>query len=154
MPQDLGNVLSGLQSMLSSDDGRKSIESLLGALAGGPVADRNAAAAERPEPVSVPDAGAGRTAADPEASPAAPSLFGNFNMQDIFSMVSRMNDISSNDPGVSLLNSLKPFLHAEKSAHLDDAVKILLIAKIPLLLMKGVANGGSNGRLNGGEADV
>ena len=101
MEDSLSNAISQLQNMLSSDEGKKNIEDMLGSLGMG----------ESSAP--IPD--------DP--------IFNPENMLKIKGIMDSFQ--RRDDPRSQLLLALKPYLSSTRSARLDTAIRLLSLGKLP-----------------------
>ncbi len=101
---DLSNAISQLQNMLSSDEGKKVLEDMIGSL------------------------GAYST----ESSPAPSTPNNLFSPDNMIKMRSIMDSFQNHDdPRSQLLLALKPYLSSSRGARLDTAIMLLSLGKIP-----------------------
>lgn len=104
MDDSLSSAISQLQNMLSTDEGKKNIEDMLGSLGMGesssPVSDNNFL--------------------NPENMLKIKGIMDSFNRRD--------------DPRSQLLLALKPYLSSTRSARLDTAIRLLSLGKLPNIL--------------------
>ena len=101
MDDNLTNAINQLQNMLSSDEGKKDIENLIGSLG---MSDLSSAVTDDP-------------VFNPENMLKMKSIFDSFQRRD--------------DPRSQLLLALKPYLSSSRSARLDSAIKLLSLGKLP-----------------------
>lgn len=106
---DISNAISQLQNMLSSDDGKKNLENMIGSLGG-----------VGPSDAGVPDFG---------------QSSGMMNPDNIAKMRTVMDTLQRHDdPRSQLLLALKPYLSASRSAKIDTAIMLLSLGKIPSIM--------------------
>ena len=117
MDGNLNNAIAQLQNMLSSDDGKKNIENLLG------MADTVSASSGFDEGSSAFDGFSGMLAPD-----------GIMKMKDAMETLKRHDD-----PRSQLLLALKPYLSSSRGAKIDTAIMLLSLGKIPSIvkIMRG-----------------
>ena len=101
MEDNLSNAISQLQNMLSSDEGKKNIEDMIGSL--------GMSGGSSPAP------------ADPVFNPE-----NMLKMKSIMESFQRRDD-----PRSQLLLALKPYLSNSRSARLDTAIRLLSLGKLP-----------------------
>lgn len=102
MDDSLSNAISQLQDMLSSDEGKKGIEDMIGSLG----ISGNTAPTQQPDPV--------------------------FNPENMIKMKNIMESFQRrDDPRSQLLLALKPYLSSARSARLDTAIRLLSLGKLP-----------------------
>lgn len=108
---DISNAISQLQNMLSSEDGKKNIENMLGSFGMG----------SNNTPVQNNDFGM------PSSNMLNPDSFAM--MRNIMETLQRHDD-----PRSQLLLALKPYLSSSRSAKIDKAIMLLSLGKIPSIL--------------------
>ena len=101
MADSLNNAINQLQNMLSSEEGKKNIEDMIGSLG-----------------LSAPSS---TTEQDPVFNPE-----NMLKMKGIMDSIKRRDD-----PRSQLLLSLKPYLSSTRSARLDTAIRLLSLGKLP-----------------------
>ncbi len=101
---DLSSAISQLQNMLSSDEGKKGLEDMIGSL--GVSTQENNTAPNTPANLFSPD-----------------------NMMKMRSIIDSFQN--HDDPRSQLLLALKPYLSASRGARLDTAIMLLSLGKIP-----------------------
>lgn len=112
MDDNISNAISQLQNMLTSEDGKKNIENMLGSF------------------------GIGGNSTQPSQE----SDFGmsSFNMPspDNFAMMRNVMEALQrhDDPRSQLLLALKPYLSSSRSAKIDKAIMLLSLGKIPSIM--------------------
>lgn len=102
MDDSLNNAINQLQNMLSSDEGKKSIEDMIGSLG----TSSNQSAPTSPDPVF-----------NPENMMKIKSIMDSFQRRD--------------DPRSQLLLALKPYLSNARSARIDTAIRLLSLGRLP-----------------------
>ena len=107
---DISNAISQLQNMLSSEDGKKNIENMLGSF------------------------GMSNNTPVQESNFDMPSS--NMLNADSFAMMRNVMETlqRQDDPRSQLLLALKPYLSASRSAKIDKAIMLLSLGKIPSIL--------------------
>lgn len=101
MDDNLSNAISQLQNMLSSDEGKKGIEDMIGSLG---MSGNSTPAPQDP-------------IFNPENMIKMKSIMDSFQRRD--------------DPRSQLLLALKPYLSHARSARLDTAIRLLSLGKLP-----------------------
>lgn len=101
---DLSNAISQLQNMLSSEEGKKGLENMIGSF------------------------GVSSTESSPTPSTQT-NLFSPDNMMKMRSIVDSFQN--HDDPRSQLLLALKPYLSSSRGARLDTAIMLLSLGKIP-----------------------
>lgn len=102
MEDNLNNAINQLQNMLSSDEGKKNIEDIIGSLG---------ISGDSSSPVPT----------DPV-----------FNPENMLKIKGIMESFQRNDdPRSQLLLALKPYLSNARSARLDTAIRLLSLGKLP-----------------------
>lgn len=111
MDDNISSAISQLQNMLSSEDGKKNIENMLGSFGVG----GNTSSAQ--------DGNFGGSAS-------------NMLTPDNFAMMRNvMESLQRNDdPRSQLLLALKPYLSSSRSAKIDKAIMLLSLGKIPSIM--------------------
>lgn len=73
-------------------------------------------------------------------------LFGSFDpsmISSVIGLINKAGKLEKEDKGVALLRSLKPLLSEERSKRIDDAARILILARMfPLLRESGLLPAG------------
>lgn len=108
---DISNAISQLQNMLSSEDGKKNIENMLGSFGMG----------SNNTPVQESDFGV------PSSNMLNPDSFAM--MRNVMETLQRHDD-----PRSQLLLALKPYLSSSRSAKIDKAIMLLSLGKIPSIM--------------------
>ncbi len=101
MEDSLSNAINQLQNMLSSEEGKKGIEDIIGSLG---ISENTATASQDP-------------IFNPENMIKMKSIMDSFQRHD--------------DPRSQLLLALKPYLSSTRSARIDTAIRLLSIGKLP-----------------------
>lgn len=109
MDDSISNAISQLQNMLSSEDGKKSIENMIGSFGASP-SDTGATS----------DFGLGQGLMNPDSFAMMRNVMEAFQRHD--------------DPRSQLLLALKPYLSASRSARIDTAIMLLSLGKIPSIM--------------------
>ena len=105
---DIESALNQLQDMLSSESGRAELTNMVGA-----VSRESEDVKENVSPLPI-------------SGGAMDSLF------KIRSLLDSINAVD--DPRIRLLSALRPYLSSSRSAHIDNAIKIMSLGKIPSVL--------------------
>lgn len=115
---DFSKAIAEVQQMLSSEEGENQIQNLLGMLTGSSKEDAEGASSVN----------ANLTAGD---KGQADLLSGLGDIEMLMKLQSVMNIVGNqkNDSNAAFLQSLKPFLKAERRDKLDRAAKILTVTK-------------------------
>lgn len=108
MEDNINNAISQLQNMLSSEDGMKSIENMLGSFGG----------TNQNNPVADLGNMGGMISAD--------SIAKMKNVMDAFQR--------RDDPRSQLLLALKPYLSPSRGARIETALTLLSLGKIPSII--------------------
>ena len=117
---DMDRALSQLKDMLSNEEGQKQLENIIGSITGG---GEPADTPGVPSSVSVPRSGSGQN-----------SMPFNLNMDSVMKIKGIMEGMQSNDdPRVGVLSALRPYI-SSRGHHIDNAIKILSLGKLPALL--------------------
>ncbi len=113
MAENIDRALGQLKDMLSTEEGQRQLEGILGSLQGqGPQ-----------QPMQN------------QSAPPAKSGSGFFNYDALMRMKGIMDSLQTeNDPRVNLLTSLRPYISSRRGQHLDSAIKIMSLGKLPYLL--------------------
>ncbi len=101
MDDSLNNAINQLQSMLSSDEGKRDIENMIGSLG---ISGNTAPAPQDP-------------IFNPENMIKMKNIMESFQRRD--------------DPRSQLLLALKPYLSSARSSRIDTAIRLLSIGKLP-----------------------
>ena len=102
MDDSLSNAINQLQNMLSSDEGKKGIEDMIGSLG----MSTNQSSTTSPDPI--------------------------FNPENMIKMKSIMDSFQRrDDPRSQLLLALKPYLSNARSARIDTAIRLLSLGRLP-----------------------
>lgn len=101
MDDSLSNAINQLQNMLSTDEGKKDIENIIGSLG---MSENSPSSTDDP-------------VFNPENMLKMKNIFDSFQRRD--------------DPRSRLLLALKPYLSSSRSARLDTAIKLLSLGKLP-----------------------
>lgn len=108
---DIQNAINQLQNMLSTDDGRAELSDM--------VQNFTENSSSAPEDTNLP----------------LQSDFGGNAMESLFKIRSILDSINAtDDPRIRLLSALKPYLSNSRSVHIDNAIKIMSLGKIPSVL--------------------
>lgn len=117
---DINQALDTLKSMLATEDGQKTLSSLMNSIGGG------AAPASAPEPAYED--------AEQEYSPSAA---GGANFADALGSLSKYSDIfasvqnSSNAPRMQLLSALKPYLSNRRQQRFGTIMNLMRYSDVP-----------------------
>ena len=112
MEDNIGNAMNKIQEMLSSEDGRKNLQDIMGSLAGN-IAAPAETQTEEAEAVSAP-------AVSPDILSVAQTFMNGIN--------------SDSSPRSRLLTALKPYLSKSRHNHIDNAIKIMSLGNIPEIM--------------------
>lgn len=106
MNDNLTNAISQLQTMLSSEDGKKELENMISSFGGAA-----------------------------SAGDSSPLGGGALNTDSIMKMRDAMETFRRHDdPRSQLLLALKPYLSAARGARIDTAIMLLSLGKIPSIM--------------------
>ena len=111
MDDNISSAISQLQNMLSSEDGKKNIENMLGSFGMG----------NTQPPMQENDFGM-----------SSPNMLNSDNfamMRNVMEALQRHDD-----PRSQLLLALKPYLSSSRSAKIDKAIMLLSLGKIPSIM--------------------
>lgn len=107
MDDNLTNAINKLQSMLSSEDGKKELENMINSF-------------------GIGDSGGTNT---------SPLDGGAFNTESIAKMKNALDTFRNrDDPRSRLLLALKPYLSSSRGARIDTAITLLSLGKIPSIM--------------------
>ncbi len=114
---DLSGAIEQVQQMLSSQEGEAQIQNLLGMLAGGSDSETS----EQPQAQSSSNGGFN----------PADLLSGMSDIETIMKIKNIMSALGNqkNDANTAFLNSLKPFVKRERRQKLEQAAKLMSVAK-------------------------
>ena len=113
MAQDIDKALGQLQDMLSTEEGKRDLESMIGAFTGGDEQKSD----------------------DVTHSPAKNNPLSGFNLDSMLGIRSVLDGLQSGDDSrTNLLSALKPYLSQSRHGHVDNAIKIMHLGKLPNLL--------------------
>jgi hypothetical protein len=113
MAQDIDKALGQLQDMLSTDEGKRDLENMIGAFTDGDE--------DKSENIS------------PSSMRSNP--LSGFNLDSMFGIRSVLDGLQAGDDSrANLLNALKPYLSQSRHSHVDNAIKIMHLGKLPNLL--------------------
>ncbi len=105
MDESLSSAINQLQNMLSTEEGKKGIEDMIGSL--------------------------GLSDSTTSAAPTDPV----FNPENMLKMKSIMDSFTRrDDPRSQLLIALKPYLSSARSARLETAIRLLSLGKLPNIM--------------------
>lgn len=104
MDDNLGSAIDKLQSMLSSDSGKKDLENMIGSLGG---------------------LGGGTGS----GMGSGLNMDAMMKMKDVMEQLQRRDD-----PRSQLLLALKPYLSRSRSSKLDTAIQFLSLGKLPTIM--------------------
>lgn len=128
---ELDQAISQIRNMLSSPDGQRQLENLVGTLTGNnsspPQAQNNTPSL--PAPPTTNEAGnilSGLLSGSSSSPINAESLMKIKNIMDGLQM--------DNDPRVNLLSALRPYISSTRGQHIDHAIRLMSISKLPTLL--------------------
>lgn len=77
----------------------------------------------------------------PSPPPSPETGFDPAVLSAITTMLSRMGELNQNDPGIALLQALRPLLGERRRQRVDEAAKMLKLARmLPLLKDTGILN--------------
>jgi hypothetical protein len=110
MSESMDKAINQLKDMLSTQEGQKEIEDVLGS-------------------------------AFSQENKALPSNKVNqnpFNMDTFMKIKNIMDKVQADDPRVNLLTSLRPYISQNRSRHIDSAIKIMTLGKLPYLLRDNI----------------
>ena len=116
-----------IQSLLSSPDSMARIQSLMSSLGGGdlPFSLPEPEKESKPEPESAPASN----------SPLDPSM--------LTKLMPLLENLNKENEDTRLLKSLKPYLHGDREKRLDDAIRMMQLAKL-MPLLQGFGKGGDS----------
>ncbi len=104
---NIDSAISKLQSMLSTEEGKKDLEGMINSFTGGE---------QKSENFSIPN-------------------INGIDMGSMMKVKKVIDTLqNNNDPRSQLLLSLKPYLSPARGARLDTAIRILNIGKLPVLI--------------------
>jgi len=108
---DIQSALNQLQNMLSTEDGKTELSNMVQSFTESSSA--------------VPD----------DANLSIPSGLNGNAMDSLFKIRSILDQLNSiDDPRIRLLSALRPYLNNSRSAHIDNAIKIMSLGKLPSVL--------------------
>ena len=127
MDDSISNAISQLQNMLSSEDGKKSIENMIGSFGASP-SDTGATS----------DFGLGQGLMNPDSFAMMRMTINDGNTTPSVAITAPKKPCSSipthDDPRSQLLLALKPYLSASRGARIDTAIMLLSLGKIPSIM--------------------
>ncbi len=124
---DLNGAIEQVQQMLSTEEGENQIQNLIGMLTGGEKADT--------EPQASDQSSSSGSQSDLFSGPGDIETI--MKIQSILGIMSN----NKNDANTAFLNSLKPFLKKERQKKLEQATKLMSVAKV-IKLFKDSGIGG------------
>lgn len=110
MSESMDKALNQLKDMLSTDEGQRQIEDALGSA------------------FDLGDSGL----------PSEKASQNPFNMDTFMRIKGIMDKAQADDPRIRLLTSLRPYINKNRSRHIDNAIKIMTIGKLPYLLRDNI----------------
>lgn len=115
MTDSLDSAMDKLKEMLSSDDGKENISSLLSSFMGGSDNSQpNKVSEKKPEKLPVPSTG--DLGINPETLIKLTQAY--------------KNSINKDDPRANLLRALRPYLSEKRASKLDNAIKLMSLTKL------------------------
>lgn len=117
MAEDMDRALGQLRDMLSSEEGQRQLEGIIGSVQGSLGGEQQETGGM---PTPVPRS-------NPNSGPFGLDIF--MKMKNIMDTM-QMDD----DPRVNVLTSLRPYINGNRTQHLDNAIKIMSLGKLPLIL--------------------
>lgn len=113
MAQDIDKALGQLQDMLSTEEGKRDLENMIGAFTGGDDQKSD----------------------DLAPTPTKSNLLSGFNLDSMLGIRSVLDGLQTGDDSrTNLLTALKPYLSQSRHSHMDNAIKIMHLGKLPNLL--------------------
>ena len=126
---DLNNAFARIQDMLSTPDGQKQLEEVLGSVMGAPMPTESASAPPLPTPPPINEAG------NILGGLFSGSQSGPINADSLMKIKTIMDGLQmDNDPRVNLLTALRPYISSSRGQHIDHAIRLMSISKLPTLL--------------------
>ncbi len=133
MANELDAAINQIKDMLSTDQGQQTISSIISGLTGG--GDPPAVSSSSLSTTSTtPDVSPSTSAASTSPLSGLGALMSGGGLGDMMELFNKLSHMGDNDAGVRLLNALRPFISEERHGHIDDAVRILLVTKLPKML--------------------
>lgn len=128
---ELDQAISQLRNMLSSPDGQNQLENLVGSLLGNnsAPAQNQSTSPSLPTPAPTNEAGnilSGLLSGSSSSPINGESLMKIKNIMDGLQM--------DNDPRVNLLSALRPYISSTRGQHIDHAIRLMSIGKLPNIL--------------------
>jgi len=119
MSQDINKALGQLQDMLSTEDGKRDLENMIGAFTGGDE--------QKEENIDI-------NSSQPVKNNLLNQL-GGLNLDSMLGIRSLLDGLQTGDDSrTTLLTALKPYLSQSRHSHVDNAIKIMHLGKLPNLL--------------------
>ncbi len=119
MDNDLGDRL---EQFLSRPDSMERIQAMMASLSGGDA------------PESAPDASGKPPSPPPLPGDGGPDMA---TLQKLLPLMQGMGD-DKHDPNVALLRALRPYLHDGREKRVDEAIRMMQLAKLLPLLKTGL----------------
>lgn len=126
---EFDQAISKLQDMLSSPGGQQQLENIIESLTGGSSNQPQDTTPPLPTPPATNEAGnilSGLLSGSSSNPINSDSLIKIKNIIDGLQM--------DNDPRVNLLSALRPYISSTRGRHIDNAIRLMSISKLPLLL--------------------
>lgn len=127
-----------IQSLLSSPDSLARIQSLMSSLGGGdmPFSLPDMAENAKPEPKK-------EAFDEPHAAPVSSSPLLDPSL--LTKIAPLLGSLNKEDSDTRLLRALRPYLHGDREKRLDDAIRMMQIARLAPLLQGSGKGGESHG---------
>ena len=127
-----------IQSLLSSPDSMARIQSLMSSFGGGDL------------PFSLPDIVGNATSESknetPAELPATPASSASLLDPSLLTKIAPLlGNFNKEDSDTRLLRALRPYLHGDREKRLDDAIRMMQIARLAPLLQGSGKGGESHG---------
>lgn len=117
MPSDMNGAIDAIKELLERPDAAQTIESMLGAFVSG----------------SSPYEADNEPKKDKQNDSIAP--LGDIPIESVMKIANAYKSISkTNDPRITLLKAIKPYIRRERSESVDTAIKLLSLLRLAPLL--------------------
>lgn len=125
MPQDFDRALDNLKNMLSTEEGKKDLENMIGAFTNNSSEEVNYSASD-----ANATEGFNQPSQNRQSGPS--NGLGGLDMNMMASMKRIMDEMGNNNSqSANLLSALRPYLSPTRSRHMDTALQVMKLSKLP-----------------------
>ncbi len=131
MPDDMSNKVDQIKNLLEDENMLENIKNVISMFSGGNSSSNGSSSNNSNNGSSSSNNNPTPISSISPVNVNTPNMSGDDTMKTVIK-IKKIYDkmVNTNDPGITLLNSLKPYLNAKRKSSLETAIKAMHLSKI------------------------